>query len=251
LVDGNVIYWGMGISAAFITAFYMFRLVFMTFHGPSNVEPHVHPHESPKVMTLPLIILAFLALTGGVLGIPLIHGWHVLHNWLEPVLAFDLETALHASERMLAEHGHHTSFAEVLHKAQHTTHNIWLEITLMIFSVGVALAGIATAWFFYIKRPDLPGKLSEGQWGFDLVQNKYYVDEMVDETIVKPVIKGSDLLWRQADARGVDGAVNGVAWVIKLLSRIASSFQSGFVRNYALIMVVGFIFLVIISQIEV
>ena len=63
LMDGNVIYWGMGISGAFITAFYMFRLVFLTFHGPSNVDPHVHPHESPKVMTLPLIILAFLALT--------------------------------------------------------------------------------------------------------------------------------------------------------------------------------------------
>jgi NADH-quinone oxidoreductase subunit L len=139
----------------------------------------------------------------------------------------------------------------VLHQAQHTTHNIWLEITLMVFSVGVALAGIATAWFFYIKKPDLPGKLSKGQWGFDLVQNKYYVDEIVDETIVKPIVKGSDLLWRQADARGVDGAVNGVAQTIGLFSKIASSFQSGFVRNYALIMVVGFIFLVIISQIEV
>ena len=64
-MDGNVIYWGMGISGAFITAFYMFRLVFMTFHGPSNVEEHVHPHESPKIMTLPLIVLALLALTGG------------------------------------------------------------------------------------------------------------------------------------------------------------------------------------------
>ena len=251
LMDGNVIYWGMGISGAFITAFYMFRLVFLTFHGPSNVDPHVHPHESPKVMTLPLIILAFLALTGGLLGIPLIHGWHVLHNWLEPVLAFDLEAALHASEVMLAEHGHHTSFAEVLHQAQHTSHNIWLEIALMAFSVLVALAGIVLAWFFYLKRPDLPGKLVKGQWGFDLVENKYYVDETYDETVVKPIIKGSDLLWKQADMRGVDGAVNGVAQTIGFLGKIARSFQSGFVRNYALIMVVGFIFLVIISQIEV
>jgi NADH-quinone oxidoreductase subunit L len=250
-MDGNVIYWGMGITAAFITAFYMFRLVFLTFHGPSNVDPHVHPHESPKVMTLPLMILAFLALIGGLLGIPLIHGAHVLHNWLEPVLAFDLEAALHASERMLAEHGHHTSFAEVLHKAQHTSHNLWVEGGLMILSFVVALAGIVTAWFFYLKRPDLPGKLTKGQWGFDLVQNKYYVDEIVDETIVKPIVKGSDLLWKQADIRGVDGAVNGVAQTIGLLGKIARSFQSGFVRNYALIMVVGFIFLVIISQIEV
>ena len=246
LMDGNVIYWGMGISGAFITAFYMFRLVFMTFHGPSHVDPQVHPHESPMAMTLPLIILAFLALIGGLLGIPLFHGWHLLHNFLAPVLAFDLETALHASERMLAEHGHHTSFAEVLHQAQHTSHNIWLEITLMLFSIGVALAGIATAWFFYIKKPELPGKLSKGQWGFDLVQNKYYIDELIDEAIVKPIVKGSDLLWRQADARGVDGVVNGVAQTISLFSKIARSFQSGFVRNYAMFMVVGFIILLIL-----
>ena len=246
LMDGNVIYWGMGISGAFITAFYMFRLVFMTFHGPSHVDPQVHPHESPMAMTLPLIILAFLALVGGLLGIPLFHGWHLLHNFLAPVLAFDLETALHASERMLAEHGHHTSFAEVLHQAQRSSHNIWLEITLMLFSIGVALAGIATAWFFYIKKPELPGKLSKGQWGFDLVQNKYYIDELIDEAIVKPIVKGSDLLWRQADARGVDGVVNGVAQTISLFSKIARSFQSGFVRNYAMFMVVGFIILLIL-----
>ncbi len=246
LMDGNVIYWGMGISGAFITAFYMFRLVFMTFHGPSHVDPQVHPHESSMAMTLPLIILAFLALIGGLLGIPLFHGWHLLQNFLAPVLAFDLETALHASERMLAEHGHHTSFAEVLHQAQHTSHNIWLEITLMLFSIGVALAGIATAWFFYIKKPELPGKLAKGQWGFDLVQNKYYIDELIDEALVKPIVKGSDLLWRQADARGVDGVVNGVAQTIALFSKIARSFQSGFVRNYAMFMVVGFIVLLIL-----
>ncbi|MCH6579294.1 MAG: NADH-quinone oxidoreductase subunit L [Nitrospinae bacterium] len=246
LMDGNVIYWGMGISGAFITAFYMFRLVFMTFHGPSHVDPQVHPHESSMAMTLPLIILAFLALIGGLLGIPLFHGWHLLQNFLAPVLAFDLETALHASERMLAEHGHHTSFAEVLHQAQHTSHNIWLEITLMLFSIGVALAGIATAWFFYIKKPELPGKLAKGQWGFDLVQNKYYIDELIDEALVKPIVKGSDLLWRQADARGVDGVVNGVAQTIGLFSKIARSFQSGFVRNYAMFMVVGFIILLIL-----
>ena len=251
LMDGNVIYWGMGISGAFITAFYMFRLVFLTFHGPSNVEAHVHPHESPKVMTLPLIILAFLALTGGLLGIPLIHGAHFLHNWLEPVLAFDLEAALHSSEVMLAEHGHHVSFAEVLHQSQHEHAPWWVEVGLMGISLAVALAGIAMAWFFYLKRPDLPGKLVKGQWGFNLVENKYYVDEIYDETVVKPIIKGSDLLWKQADIRGVDGAVNGVAKAIGLLGKIARSFQSGFVRNYALIMVVGFIFLVIISQIEV
>jgi len=246
LIDGNVIYWGMGVAGAFITAFYMFRLVFLTFHGPSNVDPHVHPHESPKVMTLPLVALAGLALVGGLLGIPLIHGWHILHNFLEPVLAFDLPAALHNSEVMLAEHGHHVSFAEVLHDKLHTDHNIWVEIGLMLFSVTVALAGIATAWALYIKWPSLPAKLTQGQWGYDLVKNKYMIDEIYDETVVKPIMQGSELLWKEADARGVDGAVNGVAFVVQWISKQYREFQSGFVRNYALFMVVGFIALLII-----
>ncbi len=246
LMDGNVIYWGMGVTGAFITAFYMFRLVFLTFHGPSNVDPHVHPHESPPVMTIPLIILAGLALFGGLLGIPLIHGWHILHNWLEPVLQFDWATMLHNSEVMLAEHGHHTTFAEVLHEHGEHHPNIWVEIGLMIFSVCVALAGIFTAYIFYIKKPHLPEKLSKGQWGFDLVQQKYLVDEIYDETVVKPIMKGSYLLWKEADAKGVDGAVNGVGQVIRWISKQAQAFQSGFVRNYAMFMVVGFILLLII-----
>ncbi|TDJ49471.1 MAG: NADH-quinone oxidoreductase subunit L [Nitrospina sp.] len=245
LMDGNVIFWGMGVLGAFITAFYMFRLVFMTFHGPSRVAPDVHPHEPPAVMTLPLIVLAGLALVGGLLGIPLIKGWHVLHNYLEPVLYFDLPAALHASEQMLADHGHYVSFAELIHEHEHQSHNAWLEVFLMIFSVGVALAGIFLAWLFYIKMPHLPGKLAKGQWGFKMVQNKYYVDEFYNETVVKPIIKSSFFLWKVADSWGIDGLVNGVAQAIHMLSKAAREFQSGFVRNYAMFMVVGFILLLI------
>jgi len=244
-MDGNVIFWGMGVLGAFITAFYMFRLVFMTFHGPSRVAPDVHPHEPPAVMTLPLIVLAGLALVGGLLGIPLIKGWHVLHNYLEPVLYFDLPAALHASEQMLADHGHYVSFAELIHEHEHQSHNAWLEVFLMIFSVGVALAGIFLAWLFYIKMPHLPGKLAKGQWGFKMVQNKYYVDEFYNETVVKPIIKSSFFLWKVADSWGIDGLVNGVAQAIHMLSKAAREFQSGFVRNYAMFMVVGFILLLI------
>ncbi|CAI2718701.1 NADH-quinone oxidoreductase subunit L [Nitrospina watsonii] len=246
LMDGNVIYWGMGVAGAFITAFYMFRLVFLTFHGPSNVDPHVHPHESPKVMTLPLIALAGLALVGGLLGLPLIHGWHILHNFLDPVLSFDFATALHNSEVTLAEHGHHITLAEVLHQKTHSVHNVWLEIFLMVFSMGVALAGIFMAYIFYIKRPDLPDTYTKGQWGYELVKNKYLVDETYDAIFVQPTIKGSFLLWKEGDVRGVDGAVNGVAQTVGWFSKQAREFQSGFVRNYAMFMVVGFILLLII-----
>jgi NADH-quinone oxidoreductase subunit L len=244
LMDGNIIFWGMGVSAAMLTAFYMFRLVFMTFHGESRVDPSVHPHESPKVMTMPLVILAGLATIGGLLGIPLFHGWHILHNWLEPVLHFDLAHALHQSEHMLHEAGRHApSWAHLLTPKEH---NIWIEVLLMIFSLGVAITGIFGAYMFYIKRPDLPDKVIEGQWGYDLVQNKYYIDELYDESIVQPTVEGSKLLWKECDAKAIDGAVNGTANVIGWFSRQAQVFQSGFVRNYALFIVVGFISLLLV-----
>ena len=99
---------------------------------------------------------------------------------------------------------------------------------------------------FYIKRPDLPEKFTKGQWGFDLVQNKYYVDELYDESIVKPTVEASKLLWKECDAKGIDGAVNGAAKTIGWFSRHAQTLQSGFVRNYALFMVVGFISLLLV-----
>jgi NADH-quinone oxidoreductase subunit L len=243
-MDGNIIFWGMGISAALLTAFYMFRLVFMTFHGESRVDPHVHPHESPKVMTMPLVILAGLATMGGILGIPLFHGWHILHNWLEPVLHFDLAHALEHSEHMLHEAGRHApSWAHLLNPKEH---NLWLEIFLMAFSACVAITGIVAAYIFYIKRPDLPEKFTKGQWGFELVQNKYGVDEFYDKTFVKPTVEVSHLLWKECDAKGIDGTVIGTAKTIGWLSKQARAFQSGFVRNYALFIAVGFISLLLI-----
>jgi NADH-quinone oxidoreductase subunit L len=243
-MDGNIIFWGMGVSAALLTAFYMFRLVFMTFHGESRVDPSVHPHESPKVMTMPLVALAGLATVGGLLGIPLVHGWHILHEWLAPVLHFDLASALQHSEHMLHQAGEHApSWAHLLEPKEH---NLWIESLLMLFSAAVAVVGIFGAYMFYIKRPDLPEKFTQGQWGFDLVQNKYYIDELYDDSIVKPTVEGSKMLWKECDAKAIDGSVNGAAKIIGWLSRNAQAFQSGFVRNYALFMVVGFISLLLV-----
>ncbi|MFQ5451749.1 MAG: NADH-quinone oxidoreductase subunit L [Nitrospinaceae bacterium] len=244
LMDGNAILWGMGIGAALLTAFYMFRLVFMTFHGESRADPSVHVHESPKVMTMPLVILASLAAVGGLLGIPLVHGWNLLHNWLEPVLHFDLEVALSHTEHILHETGRHApSWSHLLVKEEHS---IWIELALMLLSVIVGLTGIALAWLFYIKRPELPDQITQGQWGYELVRDKYRIDEVYDGTIVEPTIEGSRLLWKKCDAQGVDGAVNGVAHVVAWFSNQARVFQSGFVRNYALFIVIGFAGLLLI-----
>ncbi|PIR00461.1 MAG: NADH-quinone oxidoreductase subunit L [Nitrospinae bacterium CG11_big_fil_rev_8_21_14_0_20_45_15] len=244
LMDGNIILWGMGATGALLTAFYMFRLVFMTFWGESRVDPHVHPHESPKVMTLPLMILAGLATVGGLLGIPLVHGWHALHNWLEPVLHFDLAATLEHSRHMLHAQGEHP--ASWAHLLIETEHNVWVEIALMLLSLGIAITGIVGAYFCYVKNPDLPGKFIKGQWGYELVKNKYGVDELYDATIVKPTVVGSFFLWKTADQKGIDGGVNAVANVIGWFSVQARVFQSGFVRNYALFMVMGFLVLLIL-----
>ena len=116
----------------------------------------------------------------------------------------------------------------------------------MVFSLAVAITGIFGAYIFYIKRPDLPDKVIEGQWGYDLVQNKYYIDELYDESIVQPTVEGSKLLWKECDAKAIDGTVNGTANTIGWFSRQAQVFQSGFVRNYALFIVVGFISLLLV-----
>ncbi len=244
LMDGNIILWGMGATGALLTAFYMFRLVFMTFWGESRVDPDVHPHESPKVMTMPLMILAGLATVGGLLGIPLVHGWHALHNWLEPVLHFDLASALEHSKHMLHANGEHApSWGHLLVEPEH---NVWVEVSLMLLSLGIAITGIVGAYYCYVKKPDLPGKFIKGQWGYDLVNNKYGIDELYDETVVKPTVVGSFFLWKTADQKGIDGGVNAVANTIGWFSKQARVFQSGFVRNYALFMVMGFLVLLIL-----
>ena len=145
---------------------------------------------------------------------------------------------------MLREHGHHVPhWSDLLEPAEH---NVGWEVSLMFFSLAVALSGIGMAYLCYIKFPELPDKIMDGQWGYDLVKNKYMVDEMYDEAIVKPTVNGSKLLWTECDAKGIDGAVNGVAQTIGWFSRLAQIYQSGYVRNYALFMVVGFISLLLI-----
>jgi NADH-quinone oxidoreductase subunit L len=122
-----------------------------------------------------------------------------------------------------------------------------VEIALMLLSFSIAVAGIFGAYVCYIKKPHLPDSMTKGQWGYDLIKNKYEVDEFYDEAFVKPTVEGSLLLWKECDAKGIDGAVNGVALTLGWISKYLRLFQSGFVRNYALFMVVGFVGLLIIS----
>ena len=214
----NSVLWVGGAIGAFMTAFYMFRAVFMTFHGESRVDGHVHVHESPSIMVIPLCVLAVLSLVGGWIGLPLIEGGNKIREFLSPVLA----TAGHAAA---AEHG---------------SHQAGLEITMMLVSMGIAIAGILLAWIMYLKNPALPEKLASRFSGlYQLIYNKYFVDEAYDAVIVEPIKNGSLFLWRIFDNRVIDGAVNGAADLVQWASRNVRKLETGLVQEYALGIVGG------------
>ncbi len=214
LTSGHYLFWGLATLAAFITAFYMFRAVFMTFHGEGRFDHHhVHPHESPPLMTVPLMTLAVLSVVGGFVGFPIIEGANVFKEFLAPSI-----TTL--------GHGEH--------------YPAWFEITMMIFSMAVAAGGIATAYKMYIKKPEMPAAITEKiPVVYDLVYNKYYVDELYDAAVVEPLKNGSDFLWHGVDENVIDGAVNGSAGLTVWLSDRIRKLETGFVQNYALAILFG------------
>jgi NADH-quinone oxidoreductase subunit L len=213
--------WLMGLAGAFMTAFYMFRLVTLTFAGEPRWTPGKHPHEAPKTMTVPLMILAFLSLVGGILGIPpSLGGSNALEHWLDPVFQ-------PAYDRMaLGQHENHA-----------------LEYALMVLSVGIALSGIFLARAWYTRRKDIPESLA-GRFArsYELLLNKYYVDELYETAVVTPIRKGSErLLWKGLDVGVIDWTVNAVARLFGALSRSVRVVQTGVAQSYVLVFVVGVI----------
>jgi len=217
---GGPLLWCAGIFGAFLTAFYMFRLYFLTFHGAPRMSEEVkqHIHESPNSMTIPLMILALLSTIGGFIQIPLIQGGQILDRFLEPVFA-------DASALAPAAHAGHTPMAEV-----------WL----MGISLAVALVGILVAYRFYVASPETPRRLAERARGlYRLVANKYFVDEAYDATVIQPIYRGSVKLWHDFDEAVIDGAVNGVGHQIERGSAFLRSVQTGYVQFYALLLTLG------------
>jgi NADH-quinone oxidoreductase subunit L len=215
--SGHYVVWVIGLIAAGMTAFYMFRLVYLTFYGEfRSAKKDQHPHESPAVMTVPLIILAVLSIIGGWVGIPhALGGGNQFEAWLEPVFA----SSLHVSEMVHGEGG------------------VGLELSLMALATLIALAGIGLAYWFYRKRTDLPDKVAAGARAlYNLLFHKYYVDEIYNAIVVKPLREVSRVfLWRVFDAGIVDGAVNGMAKVMAQVGQNARRAQTGQVSNYALV----------------
>ncbi len=276
----NVLFWVLGMCAAFMTSFYMFRLLFMTFYGKERFdEHHVHPHESPPVMLTPLKVLAVLSLVGGFLvGIPPENG--LFHRFLA--------NAFH-------------------HAGEHHPHvfHMWPDLFLMILSTIVALAGFFTAYSLYLcdpqQRQSLGSKIS-GAWGvlwsvviwnrrgvdefyteraeglatkyalaYEALLNKYKVDELYDWLVVQPIMWATRALWAidrivvdgivngfgkftrlyaywsgWFDRTYIDGSVEGAANVVSGGSKAFRLLQTGLVQNYLLVMAFGiFIFVAI------
>ena len=233
---GHFLLWFVGAVAAGMTAFYMFRALFMTFFGESRLDEHAkhHLHESPKVMTVPLMVLAFLSIVGGYIGVPhVLGGANRIHEFLAPVVGGGAEPATaHAGLSILSQAW--ASAGEV------GGHSASVEVLMMVLSVIIALCGIGIAYIFYIKNTGLTRQLAEKRIGlYTLVSNKYYVDELYEVLFVNSLKRLGTGLWRGFDEFVIDGTVNGIAYLVGWISSVGRRVQTGFVQNYAFSMVIG------------
>jgi NADH-quinone oxidoreductase subunit L len=209
--------WGVGLLTALLTALYIFRALFIAFWGrPRDWELHQRAHESPGVMTWPLILLAALAVVGGLLGLPSVLGiGQALDGWLHPVFADGPSPSLR------------------------------VEWVLLGISGVVALLGIGIAYWFYVARPDIPGRLAVTfKPVFKLLVNKYYVDDAYDFLFVKPGKRLAHFLEEGIDKTVIDGAVDGGARLVGQSGGWLVRLQTGYVRHYTLAMFVGAIIVV-------
>ncbi len=214
---GHVLY-GFGLLTALLTAFYMFRLVFLTFHGKQRYdEHHVHVHESPKSMLVPLMILAVLSVVGGWLAAPgLVGGTDYFAKFLDPVFG-----------------GGESAAAESAARAA--------ELPLAGVAFFTALLGLGIAFWFYLKQPGKPEALAKSMKGaYTTLLNKYYVDELYAAVVVNPLMwLSTNVLWKAADVGAIDGTVNGIADTATAIGDSVRHTQSGNTRSYAVWVVIG------------
>lgn len=222
--QGHYVLWLMVLLGAGLTAFYMFRLVSLTFEGEQRWDAGKHPHEAPATMTVPLIVLALLSAIGGFVGVPeSLGGSNAIERWLEPVFE--------KTNEVLALGGNDVEATEYV---------------LMVLSVAVAVAGVFVARTWYLKKKEVPEQLSHRFAKlYNMLLGKYYVDEAYDAAVVTPTVKGSEkLLWRGIDVGVIDWCVNGLANAFGFISKGFRLVQTGVAQSYALVFLVGVIAIV-------
>ena len=260
--------WIIGAITAFLTAVYMTRMMVMTFWGEERFrEPHsrheesehdhhhpVEPHESPKVMTIPLIVLAVLSTVGGLIGVPYAlssafadKDVNVLEQTLKPVVAHMPATTHGPTDPHATTvpethapptdtHAPAATAAADAHAA-HSPEEIQAERILAGVSVLIALFGIASGWYLFQKRPllEMPR----------ILENKYYVDEIYDASLIRPIEAGSrEGLWKIFDIGVIDGLLHLIGDAVTEAGRLARWLQAGFVRGYAAIILAGALILI-------
>jgi NADH-quinone oxidoreductase subunit L len=219
--SGYPLLWGIGVLTGVLTAFYVTRAMYMTFHGaPRDHTLYEHAHESPAVMTLPLSLLAVgAAFSGIVLGWPPDGGF--VHRFLGPAL-------------------------EAEHPAQHAEPQLALTLGLMATSVGAGLIGILVGLAMYARgRPDPAATARAAGPVYRLLANKYYVDELYDHRVARLVVAAFGAAWA-FDIHIIDGLVNRLGWLTALVGSAARRAQTGVVGNYALSIVAGLFVLIVV-----
>ncbi|HEV7370883.1 NADH-quinone oxidoreductase subunit L [Arenibaculum sp.] len=218
---GAFAFW-IGITAAFLTAFYSWRLLFMTFHGAPRANERVmaHVHESPPVMTVPLAVLAVGAVLSGVVAFDWFAGEARGEFWGAALFVLP--------ENDTVEAAHHVPG--------------WVPVLPFV----VAIAGIVLAYVCYVLRPDLPGRVASALPAvYRLFYNRWYFDELYDRVFVRPSLALGRGLWKSGDGAIIDGiGPDGIAAATRGLSQRAVRLQSGYVYHYAFAMVIGVVLLV-------
>jgi NADH-quinone oxidoreductase subunit L len=225
---GSRALWLVAVVAAGCTAFYMTRLMAMTFWGASRVPKNVHPHESPPSMLIPLCVLAFLSVFAGWLGVP--HGLstilpghphNILEHWLEHVIR---------PIPGMEEGG-----------------DISMEMLLMVVSVAFAAVSAFLAFYLYVVKPKLVGGLvSAIRPIYSLVYNKYWVDEIYQAILINPLIVASRQLWTKADVGLIDKTTYKLTDFIRSAGEGFRSSQTGQLQTYSLMIVIGVIVSVVL-----
>jgi NADH-quinone oxidoreductase subunit L len=222
----NKVFWAIGVFTAFLTAFYMFRMLYLTFYGKYRGTHHAeeHIHESPSTMTLPLIVLAVLSVIGGALNIPESLGGHQwLAHWLTPVIAHHAEGPDHAT-----------------------------EYALMAVSVVGVLISIAIANNKYNKQGHVPVPDEAKRSAFaNLSYHKFYIDELYDLIIRRPLDAFSTFFYKIVDRKIIDGIVNGLGWGTSETSKGLRLLQTGNVGFYIFMMVAGIISLLLYTYLSI